>query len=63
MKPIKFQISNLKFQINSNDQNSKSQTFDYWEIGIWILFVICHLVLGIFWIKELRSDVIDYFSD
>jgi hypothetical protein len=61
MKAIKSQISNLKFQINFNDQNSKSQPFDYWKIEIWILsfdlaqdgelvepFVVCFWVLGIF---------------
>jgi hypothetical protein len=47
MKLFKFQITKFKSQINPNEQNSKSQTFGSLELGIWILFVICHLELGV----------------
>jgi hypothetical protein len=36
----KSQITKLKFQINPNDQNSKSPVFWALVIGIWNLFVI-----------------------
>jgi hypothetical protein len=42
---------------------SGGQTFWTLFIGIWILFVICYLVLGIFFIRELNLDFTDGVSD
>jgi len=47
---MKFQIPNHKFQTNPNNQNSNDQNmekFGYLIIGIWNLFGIWYLVLGI----------------
>jgi len=47
---MKFQITNSKSQINSNDKNSNILNeicFGHLEIGIWNLFGIWWLELGI----------------
>lgn len=49
-KTRKFQAPNTKFQINSNNQNSKYQTNKLiwiWKIGIWKLFGNWKLGIGI----------------
>jgi hypothetical protein len=40
-------MTSTKYQINSNDQNSKSQKFWSFEIGVWSLFEVWNLRFGI----------------
>jgi len=60
----KCQISNPKTQTNHNTQKPKFQTlwrragFGIWTIGIWCLFVICHLLFVI----SLMSQYIKYLD-
>jgi hypothetical protein len=55
--PWKFQIPSTKFQINSNEPNSKLQTklFRSLEIGIWKLFGICNLEFSINSLRHICS--------
>ena len=73
MELVKFQITNLKLQINPNDQNSKFKTcprFGHWCLsfgyclifGAWNL-VLYDVVLGIFRIQELYLAMPDALSD
>jgi hypothetical protein len=45
----KYQMTSAKFQTISNDQNSKLKTELFWSfgIGVWNLFVIWDLEIGI----------------
>jgi hypothetical protein len=51
-------IPNFKTQISNKSQNPMNQIQNMYEsliFRIWILFVFCHLMLGIFSIKGFKS--------